>query len=291
MKYLIVGASGLMGSTFLSIVPDAIGVDEKTFDITDNSSIEKYFQKNKDKFDVVINFAAFTNVDAAEKERGDKDGLVWKLNVEGVKNLNEICTKHNKFLIQISTDFVFEGTKENPGPYKEDTKLPEFSDKLGWYGWTKNSGERMVDTTINAVVRTAYPFRKKLFELKNDYAHGTLKLFDEGKLYPLFTDQKLTPILLEELIKALQKLSSLKSPGIYHVVSSDSVTPFEFGSYLIEKGRNRKGVVKKGSMVEFMKTPGRFSRPLIGGLDVSKTEKKLGMKFKTWKEMIDEFVS
>ncbi len=196
MKYLIVGSSGLMGSTFLDIVPDTSGVDEKTLDITDKSSVEKYFQENEDKFDVVINFAAFTNVDAAEKERGDKSGLAWKLNVEGVENLSEQCIKHNKFLVQISTDFVFEGTKDNPGPYKENAKLPEFSDKLGWYGWTKNSGERMVDTNKHAVVRTAYPFRKKSYELKNDYAHGILNLFDENKLFPLFTDQKLTQILL-----------------------------------------------------------------------------------------------
>lgn len=290
MKYLIIGASGLMGTTFMKLVPESIGVDEKTVDITNKNSVQKYFEENNDKFDTVINFAAFTNVDAAEEQRGDENGLVWKLNVMGPENLNEACEKNNKFLIQISTDFVFEGTKENPGPYKEDAELPDFSDKLGWYGWTKNQGETKINKNKFAVVRTAYPFRVSPFEMKKDYAHGILSLFDEGKLYPLFDDQVLTPVLIEDLVRALEKISEDKNGGIYHVVTSDTTTPFDFGTYLIEKARGVKNAVQRGKMEEFLKAPGRTPRPLIGGLDTKETQNKLGMMFKTWKESIDWFV-
>lgn len=292
MKYLIVGATGLMGTTFLDKVKSSVGVDEKTMDITDKKSVEKYFEENSDKFDTVINFAAYTNVDGAEKEKGDETGLVWKINVEGAKNLAEVCKENGKYLIQISTDFVFVGSKENPGPYKEDASTSDNMEGIGWYGWTKLQGEKAVQSVGGeaSVVRTAYPFRAKPFELKKDYAHGVLSLFDEGKLYPLFVDQELTPVLLEDLVEALKKIAEKKYKGVLHVATSDSTTPFNFGTYLIEKARGKKGVVKEGSMEEFMKVPGRFPRPVIGGLDTKKTEEILGMKFRTWKEAVDEFV-
>lgn len=291
MKYLIIGSSGLMGSTFMDLVPDSIGIDENTLDITKNQDVEKYFEKNKDKFDIVINFAAYTNVDGAEKQTGDKNGIVWLLNVLGPQNLANACKRYDKFLIHISTDFIFKGTEDYPGPYKEDAKLPNDMEGMGWYGFTKLEGEKKVRKVNpdSSVVRTAYPFRKKPYELKKDYAHGILDLFDEGKLFPLFDDQILTPILLEDLVEALQRISQIKKGGIYHVVSSNTATPFEFGCYLIKKARGKENVVQKGSMKEFLKAEGRTPRPRLGGLDTRETQRKLNMTFKTWEEMADEF--
>lgn len=274
----------------MDMVPGTIGVDEKTVDITNIDSIEKYFRENSKDFDTVVNFAAYTNVDGAERERGDENGLVWKLNVDGPKNLGDACDKYQKFLLHISTDFVFLGTNEDPGPYNEKHETPEFSDKIGWYAWTKNRGERQIDTLRYAIVRTAYPFRKKPYDLKKDYVHGILDIFDEGKLFPLFTDQILTPILLEEMVPVLEKIIKNRKAGIFHVVSANTTTPFEFGSYLIEKARGKTNVVEKGSMEEFLKAPGRTPRPRLGGLNSQKTQESLGMKFKTWQEMVDEFV-
>lgn len=281
-----------MGSTFMDLVPQAIGIDEKTLDITKKQDVEKYFEENRDKFDTVVNFAAYTNVDGAQKETWDKNGLVWLLNVLGPQNLAESCKKYDKFLIHISTDFVFKGTEDYPGPYKEDAKLPTDMEGMGWYGFTKLEGEKKVrETNPNAaIVRTAYPFRKKPYELKKDYAHGILDLFDNGKLFPLFDDQILTPILLEDLVEALKKISQIKKEGIYHVVSSNTTSPFEFGSYLIKKARGKENVIEKGSMKEFLMGEGRTPRPRLGGLDTRKTQKILGMTFKTWQEMVDEFV-
>ena len=114
-RVLVIGATGLVGSRFVELAKkdrlDIIAVDENTLDITDKSSVEKYFNKNQ--FDSVVNFAAIANVDGAEKERNNKEGIVWKLNVEALKNLIEICSNTDSFLVQISTDFVFDGTTEN----------------------------------------------------------------------------------------------------------------------------------------------------------------------------------
>ena len=157
----------------------------------------------------------------------------------------------NDYSASISTDFIFSGGKTDPGPYDENHKIPDLSDEISWYGWTKNQGERQVDTSKHAIVRTAYPFRKESYGLKKDYVHGILDLFDEDKLFPLFTDQILTPILLEEMIPVLVNIVENRKLGIFHVVSADTTTPFEFGSYLIEKARGKTNVVEKGSMEEF----------------------------------------
>ena len=295
MKYLVIGGSGLIGSRFIDLTKKnnkILSPDETKLDITDKASVEGYFAGNKDKFDVVINFAAYTNVDGAEKERGDKKGIVWRLNVEGAENLAKICRNYGKFLIHISTDFIFPGTKENPGPYAEDAKLPGNMDKIGWYGWTKMEVERQ-GRKINkyaAIVRPAYPFRASPYKQKLDFARNILALFDEDKLYPLFSDQRLTPVFIDDLVSALEKIAILKRPGIYHVVTSDVTTPFDFANYLLEKARGVKGVVEKGSMEKFLNVPGRTPRPRLGGLKSQKTQKILGMKFKTWKQSVDEFV-
>lgn len=291
---LVIGSSGLIGSKFVkeaSKVTDVIGVDEKVLDITDKTAVDEYFSKNN--FDSVINFAAITDVDGAEKEKNKKDGFVWKLNVEGVENLSKACKNHNKFLIQISTDFIFEGTEENPGPYSELSPITyNLSPSMGWYGWTKAQAELRIKNQelSSAIVRITYPFYSDKFENKLDYAKAFLKLYDEGKLFPIFTDQTLTPLLVDELVGPLIKIAKDKISGVYHIVSSNTTTPFEFVEYLLKKARNVEGIVQKGSMKKFLDAPGRTPRPRLGGLKTEITQERLCLKFKTWQEMVDEFV-
>lgn len=293
-KYLIFGGSGLIGSRFIELVSKEKHVvpKEEELDITETKALEDFFNKHAGEFDVIINFAAYTDVDGAEKERGDENGQVWKINVIGAENIAKIAQKHGKFLIHISTDFVFPGTDDNPGPYAENAELPKNVEKVGWYGWTKLIAERKVKEVGGnlAIVRTAYPFRATLYELKPDFARNILALFDEGKLYPMFSDQQLTPVFIDDLVIALEKISELKKPGIYHLVTADTTSPFEFGNYLLEKARGARGVIKEGSMKEFLEAPGRTPRSRLGGLDSQKTQEVLGMKFKTWKQAVDEFV-
>lgn len=292
-KYLVIGASGLVGSRFVEIVKEERTEipDLENLDITSQESIDNYFSQKKDDFDIAINFAAYTNVQEAEKERNDEGGDCWALNVDGAKKLAKACRKHNKFLVHISTDFVFEGLKDNPGPYDEYAPLPASPDNLSWYGWTKLCGEKAVleENTNSAIVRISYPFRNN-YEAKGDFARNILNLYDEGKLYPMFTDQMLTPTFVDDFVPVLEKLLDLSKNGMYHVVNTGVVSVYEFASYLLERARGAKGVVKKASLVEFLKNPERNRRPIWGGLKTEKTEQALGMKFHSWREGVDEFV-
>lgn len=264
-------------------------LDEKTLDITDKNLVRNYFSQNK--FDSIVNFAAFTNVDGAEAQKDDKNGLVWKLNVEGPQNLAEVCKEKNIFLIHISTDFIFQGNEANPGPYNEEAELPSHSDGIGWYGWTKNRAEFALSATPRvAIIRYGYPFRAEKYESKLDWARNLLKLYNEQKLYPLFDDQVFSILFVDDLIDPLSKIINMELSGIFHIASSDTTTAYEAGYYLLEKYSGKSIQIEKGSMVEFLKTPGRTPRPRLGGLKVEGTEEKLGIKFKTWRQMVDEFV-
>ncbi len=293
-RLLIIGASGMVASRVIDLMKDKYEItpsDEKTLDITNRESVNSYFETNK--FDCVINFAAFTNVDGAEKERGDENGIVWKLNVEAPKSLAIKCLEKNIFLIHISTDFVFSGNKENPGPYSEESQLSESSEGIGWYGWTKNRAEKVVTESgcRNAIVRYGYPFRAAEFEMKKDWARNLISLYNEQKLYPLFTDQIQSVIFIDDIVLPLGKIIDEELQGIFHLVSENTTTPYEIGSYLLSKYAGKDVELEKGSIIEFLKAPGRTPRPVFGGLTTRTTEEKLGMEFKSWREMVDEFIS
>lgn len=294
MIYLVIGASGLVGSRFVELKKkdEVLTPFLDVLDITDEDSVEEYFKKNKDSFDTVINFAAYTDVDGAEKQRGDKSGIAWVLNVEGAKNVAEVAHKYDKFLIHISTDFVFPGTEEDPGPYTEDAKTQETPKGISWYGWTKLEGERRVNEACPeaAIVRISYPYYAARYELKTDFAKKMLDLYKEGNLYPLFEDQVMSTLYVDDLVEVVDKLAEKRTPGIYHAVSSDQSTYWDFGSYLIEKAIGKKDAPEKGSMEEFLKAEGRTPRPRLGGMRTEKTQEKLGLKFKTWRQGIDDFV-
>jgi len=292
-KVLVIGASGMVASRFVDLARDRFRItpiDEKILDITDGKAIEKYSDEHK--FDVVINFAAFTNVDGAEAQKGDKSGLVWKLNVGGPENLAKVCKEKNIFLVHISTDFVFPGNEVKPGPYDEDVPIPETSESIGWYGWTKNRAEKVVaESGIRyAIVRYGYPFRAANYDLKKDWARNLINLYNEQKLYPLFDDQVQSILFIDDLVEPLAKIINEEIMGIFHIAPTDTTTPYESGSYLLEKYAGKSVELQKGSMAEFLKTSGKAARPRLGGLKVEKTETKLGIKFKNWREMVDEFV-
>jgi dTDP-4-dehydrorhamnose reductase len=292
-KVLAIGGSGMVGSRFCELAKDKfeiVSINEKTLDITDKNAVEAYFSQNK--FDSVLNFSAYTDVSGAESQWNDQDGIAYRLNALAPKYLADVLNKNNIFFIHISTDFVFEGLENSKGPYDEDVRLPDKPDNLCWYGWTKNRGEAEIEKSEvkNAIIRIANPFRS-VFPQKLDFARKILDLYDNNNLFPLFTDQIITPIFVDDLVTPLSVIIEKSLEGKFHLVSSDTGSYFDVGSYILEKGRGVKGVTKEASLVEFMKTPGRNKRPIFGGLATKKTQEKLGIKFNTWREMVDEFAA
>ena len=291
-KVFVTGGTGLVGSFFVknySKKYQIIAPEYPKIDLTKKETFEDIIKEEKPN--VILHFAAYTEVTQAESQKDEKEGACWQINVEGTKNLALLAKEINAHFIHISTDYVFSG----PGPSKE-ADIPETnSSKLTWYGFTKAEAERVVNNIFGGnltIVRLIYPVRAK-YSLKLDYLRKPLSLFDQGKLYPLFNDQQVTITYIDEACLALEKIIDGKIYGNFHVSTPDLSTPFELVSYLIEKARGVKNMVKSSSLDEFLKGPGispvRYQK--FGGLKVEGTQKTLGMRFSPWKKVIDQLVA
>jgi len=291
---LVTGASGLVGSRFVELYQKKYNLhlpSEGSLDITNNNQVRELLKKHQ--FSTIINFAAYTDVGKAEEQRGDKNGICYKVNAEAPWLLASAINPQYTKLIHISTDMVFSGGEEDKGPYSENHLPEKDSDKVTWYGFTKAEGERAVKSVLGEkaiILRLIYPVRAK-FEGKLDYLRKPLQLFDEGKLYPMFVDQQVSICFIDEACKAISKIITGKFIGTFHAASKGTTSPYELVSYLIERARGKKNTVQKISIDEFLKkvdNPVRY--PKYGGLKVEDTEKRLKMKFSSWREVIDKLI-
>ncbi len=285
-KTLFIGASGFIGQGLIRRWPDNIKKNLITpspsdLDILNSASLEKFISEKQP--DVVVNLAANTNLEEAEKDRGNKIGFTWKLNAGAPNVLAGICNKMGIFMVQISTDAVFPGTTEMPGPYSEDTDPPDDPKSLSWYAYTKLLGEKAVLAIhpASAIVRISYPFGN--LEAERDYIQRTIRYIKNG--YPLFSDQTFTPTYTPDINPALESIIKNKLAGVYHVVSKGSTTPYAFGEKIAEK--LKLGRVKKGSVTQYLKNPLAVPRPVLGGLTATLTEYKLKIKLTGWESALE----
>lgn len=290
---LITGASGLVGSSFIEGVVSnkfitLVRPPHDQMDISKESSVKKIIEEYKP--DTVINFAAHRNANTAEDQYNDKTASAWMANVVGAKNLAELSDRYGIYLIHISTDMVFGGYKTRKGPYLENDTPESSLEKLSWYGWTKRLAEKeILSKKINASIVRIGNVTKPIYNPNLDYIGKILWLYDRDKLYPLFDDQQITLTHIPELTLSIVKLIESKLNGVYHVASSDLVTPFQLAEYLLRKARFKEDFVKRTSIDEFLKkTPNRY--PKFGGLKSQLTQKKLGIKFMSWQEIVDDFI-
>ncbi len=294
---LVIGSEGLVGSRFVETSERKNFLHlpkEVELDITNKSDIQNILSSYS--FSAVVNFAAFTDVNKAEEERGDKNGKCWQVNVEGVKNLVEAIKPHRGRIhfIQISTDMVFSGSSEDPGPYAEDREPEKDLNEVTWYGYTKGQGEKVVRDILGqsaTILRIIYPVRAS-FPAKLDYIRKLLSLYDEGKLYSLFSDQQITITFIDEACRALDAIIIGDIKGTFHASSSDVTTPYNLISEVLKKTRGKINVVDPISLDDFLKDRDVpvYRYPRFGGLDTSETEGKLDLKFSTCRQMIEELV-
>lgn len=273
-KIAVIGASSMVGSRFCELFnyqKSLIKADlngQNRVDITSSESVSAFF-KNYD-FHWVILFSAFTDVDAAEKQRNDQSASCWQINVEGVKRIIEQCKKAQRKLIFISTDFVFDGQN---GRYDENATRGENLKKISWYGISKIKAEEEIEKckTDYIITRIAYPYRAN-FSPKSDFARQILERYRENSLYPMFDDQTFTPTFIDDLAPAFEVLIKSNSSGIFHVASPSPVTPYDFAKELLTVFGMKTGNLEKGSLKEFLKDKTKTPRPMNSSLVTRKIE-------------------
>lgn len=279
----ITGSTGFVASKTTESFPknwNLITPEVGELDITNEQSLKNYFDGKN--LDAIINFAAITDVDGAEKESGNKEGPCWKVNVEGLRNLAALAKSKNALMVQISTDMVFDGKN---GPYAESAQPAAKSEDVGWYAWTKLAGEKLLKDEADdfAIVRIIFPTGN--FASPKDYLAKLKGGLEKG--YSMFADQICSPTYIPDLAKALVAIVEKKKTGIYHVATYPVSTPYEIAKAISEK--YNLGEVKPGLLFDYLKKDGVAKRPIKGGLLCDDTQRELGLTFASWREVVATF--
>jgi dTDP-4-dehydrorhamnose reductase len=280
MKILITGSNGQLGMDCQKVFSpshDIIAVDVEELDITHAASVQAALADIRP--DLLINCAAFTQVDACETEHS----LASKVNTEGPKNLAIATAEHGGCLFHISTDYVFDGKKTVPDPYvEEDPTVP-----LSFYGKSKLEGEIAVRSACprHAIIRTAW-----LYGIHGKNILKTfLRLAVRGEKQPMkvVNDQFGSPTWSYRLALQIEKLSQAHVYGTFHATAEGYCSWYELATYFLEKMAVRCPITPCPS--EAYPTPAM--RPKNSILE-NRGIKEAGLNvMRHWKDDIDQFVA
>ncbi len=269
---LVIGANGMLGRDLLGLLGErAHGVDIDEIDITSMESVFKVVSEFKPT--VVINCAAFTDVDGCE-ENVDK---AMEVNGEGVGYLAMACREVGALLVQVSTDYVFDGTKGTP--YQEyDAPHP-----ISVYGESKLAGEmNAAFAPEHLIVRTQW-----LYGLNgNNFVETMLRLGTEKKQLSVVDDQIGSPTWTVDLSKAIIALVDKGCRGLYHAANSGFCSWNEFAKAIFEETSLAVSVVPMTT--EELNRPAR--RPLYSTLDCSNLTADSGFEPQPWRNALREYI-
>jgi dTDP-4-dehydrorhamnose reductase len=218
MKVLVTGAKGQLGYDVVERLKELniehIGVDRDDFDLTNENQTKEFILNYKP--DVVIHCAAYTAVDKAEDERE----ICYAVNVLGTKYIAEACREIDAKMVYISTDYVFDGEKEEP--YNEDDK----PNPINYYGYTKYLGEEEVKKNLQKyfIVRTSWVFGKN----GNNFVKTMLRLGQEKREIKVVCDQVGSPTYSYDLARLLCDMIQTDKYGTYHATNEGYCSWYEF---------------------------------------------------------------
>ncbi|KAF5049550.1 dTDP-4-dehydrorhamnose reductase [anaerobic digester metagenome] len=218
IKTLIIGASGMLGSDLCKVFPDAVKLTHHDLDITDREQVIESILKIKP--DVVINAAAYTNVDGCE----DNKELAFQVNGYGPGYIAEACARAGAKLVHFSTDYVFDGSKKE---YVES----DIPDPINVYGDSKLLGEKKIIENMDdyRIVRISWLFG---IHGKN-FVETMLKLSGEMDTVKVVNDQFGKPTYTMDLASKVKEIIEL-DPGIYHITNDGICSWYEFASSIID---------------------------------------------------------
>ncbi len=277
MNILITGANGQLAEEFRRYFERTgthriTALSKKELDISDFESVSEALSRSNPS--IVINCAAYNLVDRAEDDRD----AAFLVNATGVKNLAALCSKNKALLIHYSTDYVFDGTKENY--YTEaDSTYP-----LNVYGESKLSGERLLaeENDDFLLFRVSWVFGKgtasflyKLSEWAKD--RDVLKIVCNQVSVPTYTND-----IVKYTIAACDK--GLR--GVYHLTNGGYASRYEVARYYIKRLGLKRTVLPADP--NFFNE--RARRPYFSAMSNLKLSKDLDMEIPEWTDAIDRFV-
>lgn len=290
MNILVTGANGQLGNEMRIVsrgsqnrfvftdVMEQEGVETTILDITDIAAVRKIIKD--ENIDVIVNCAAYTNVDKAE----DDVEFCELLNAKAVENLATTIKEVDGLLIHISTDYVFGGEPYNT-PCCEDQK----GTPTGIYGLSKLHGEQNIISTgcKHVIIRTAWLYS----EFGKNFVKTMLNLTATKPQLKVVFDQCGTPTYAFDLANAIQHIlgtiETSETPetycGIYHFSNEGVCSWYDFTKMIAEYAGNRDCDIQPCHSDEF---PSRVIRPAYSVLDKTKIKETFGIRIPYWTDSL-----
>lgn len=278
MNILVTGANGQLGNEIRIVSRGSkdqyIFTDVAELDITDAAAVEKMVTDNK--VEVIINCAAYTNVDKAE----DDYDLAELLNATAVKNLATAIKQNDGTLIHISTDYVFGGTKNNT-PCGED----EPANPTGVYGITKLHGEQAIEAVgcKHLIIRTAWLYS----EFGKNFVKTMLNLTATKSSLNVVFDQVGSPTYAYDLAQAIFTIVENRkyegTDGIYHYSNEGVCSWYDFTKMIAEYAGHTACDIQPCHSNEF---PSKVVRPSYSVLDKTKIKNTFGIQIPYWTDSL-----
>lgn len=291
MKILITGSNGLLGQKLVSLlylkpeitlIATARGANRdeiyedyiyESMDITSEENVLKVFRKHKP--DAVIHTAAMTHVDQCEL---NKEACVDQ-NITSVKHIVKACKEVGAFLLHVSTDFIFDGTR---GPLTEE----EIPNPVNYYGWTKWEAEKAVE---NSGLKWAIARTVLVFGVVQDMSRSNIVLWvknnlEQKKEINVVNDQWRTPTLAEDLAMGCWLIVKNQAEGIFNISGEEMLSPYELAHKVADVWKLDKGLIKQADSSTFTQPA---LRPPKTGFIIDKAKKQLGYKPHTLEEGLD----
>ncbi|WP_040213602.1 dTDP-4-dehydrorhamnose reductase [Clostridium polynesiense] len=289
MKILITGARGQLGSQIVNIIKNGkseigsipkemigaeiVGIDIQDLDLTDQNAVISFVKKENP--DIIINPAAYTNVDACEANVD----IAFKVNALAARNMAMAAEAAGAKLVHISTDYVFSG--EGSSPIKEyDLPAP-----VSVYGKTKLAGENFVKEYCSKyfIVRTAWLYG---YNGKN-FVYTIMNAAKEKGHLDVVNDQRGNPTNAEDVAHHILKIAVSNEYGTYHCTGTGECSWFDFAKAIVEYA----GIDCEVNPITSDKLVNRAAkRPAYSSLDNMMLRCTVGDEMRDWKEALKVFM-
>ena len=272
---LVFGASGQLGQCLAHVAQERgmqglVFPPEAQANILNVEGLRSLFEQHRPAY--VINCAAYTAVDKAE----DEVALARKVNRDGAENLARLCGEFGAVLIQISTDFVFAGTGNQP-LLETDPAEP-----ISVYGLTKLEGEQVIAPLTDKffILRTSWLYS----EYANNFVKTMLKLGRERDELRIIWDQVGTPCYAIDLAGCVLTIIETQNTqyGIYHYSNEGVTSWYDFATAIFELS----GTTVKTTPIRTAEYPTKATRPAYSVMDKIKAKTQLGVAIPHWRESL-----
>lgn len=285
MKIVLLGASGQLGREWQNFVEQQNGDKLNLLPYTSDDLDITHYQKvsdvlRKQKPDLVVNCAAYTDVDGAEEHRK----LAQKVNVEAVLYLAELSQELEFKLLHYSTDYVFPGSKLDrralPEGYPEDHP----ADPINWYGHTKWEGEQAIRNTSSnyLIMRLSWVCG----QYGSNFVKTMLKLGREKDTLQVVNDQWGSPSFAANIVRNSVTLVNAEARGTYHCTSKGLISWYDFA----EKIFTLSGITVEVEPVDSDTFSTKATRPHFSKLNTQKITTELGEVVEGWEEGLEKLV-